>query len=97
MATVHKEPAHTIVPHKGSVVHTVIHEEENRGSFLPAERLDQTVLTFEELFDSILFVLSIDEKVRNKLLIVSVSILSAGHGYPRGDVLLVPKDVSHEC
>jgi hypothetical protein len=77
VATVHEESAHAVVSHEGFVVHAIVHQQKYGRGFILAQTLDEPVLSLEELFNSILSVFAINEQIRNKLFIVSVTILSS--------------------
>ena len=56
----------------------------------------ELLLTFYNLLKSFSVVVSINEEVRDELLIVSIALFCTRHGDPGWDVLFVPKDISHE-
>jgi len=70
MAPVHKELPNTHVPHEASVVHTIVHEDKYGIALSHGQEL---LLTLDDLLERISVIVSIDEQVRDKLLVVPVS------------------------
>lgn len=96
MSPVHKEVSHDCVSHECSVVHTVVHQDEDWWEFLLSYSGCNFPLSFHYFLDCFSVVISIDEEVGYKLLVVSISIFGTGHCDSCWDVLLVPENVRHQ-
>lgn len=93
VAAVHEELANYGVTHEASIVHTVIHKKEHGGGFAVCYI---PFLTLYDLLDGIAVIVTKYENIRNKLLVVTITILRTRHGDSRWYVPLVPKNISHE-
>jgi len=93
VSAIHKELADAHVPHEAFIIHTVVHEDEHGLTLADRQQL---LLALYNLLKCITVIVSVNEQIRNELLVVTISLLRTRHGDPGWDVLLVPEDVSHE-
>ena len=90
---VHETLSYARVFHERFVVHAIV--QKQKGARFPTTGYDSS-LTLENLFDSVPLVITVDEQVRDKLLVVVIAILCTGHDDTDGQVSLVVHDVSDE-
>jgi len=90
---VHETLSDTRVLHERLVVHTVV--EKQKGARFPTCGYDSS-LPLENLFNRVSFVVAVNEQVGNKLLVVVIAILCAGHDDTNGQVSLMVHNVRDE-
>ncbi len=90
---VHETLSYTRVFHERLVVHTII--QKQKCTRFPAAGYNAT-LALENLFDCIALVITVNEQVRDELLVVVIAVLRPGHDDADGQVSLVVHYVRHE-
>lgn len=93
MTPVHETLSNARVLHERLIVHTVI--QEQKGARFPTSGYNSP-LTLKHLFDGISLVVTVDEQVRNELLVVVITVLRPRHDYAYRQVSFVIHDVRHE-
>ena len=94
MTPVHETLSDARVFHERLVVHTIV--QKQKCTRFPATGHDSS-LTLENLFNGVSFVITVDEQVRDKLLVVVIAVLGTGHDDANRQVALVVHDVRDEC
>jgi len=93
VASIHKALSDALVAHKGSVVHTVIHEQKGG---LGAANGCEFLLALQDFLNSPFVIVAIDEEIGYKGSVVVVAILCARHDYACWYVSLVVQNVCDE-